>query len=78
MVAFADQFRQFLRLQKGQHIGELVVHGTRGELFPIAEERRETQQVFALNLLKKALVAGLLEVAEGDAVPRQVFFCLVS
>ena len=68
VVILADQFRHSLGLEEGQHIGELVVHRTGGELLRIAQERSETQPVFPLNLLKKALLAGLPKIAEGDTI----------
>jgi hypothetical protein len=78
VVILANQFRHSLSLEEGQHIGELVVHRTGRELFRIAQERGETQEVFALNLFKKAFVAGLQKVAQGHAIPPPCFLCLVS
>ncbi len=73
MVVFANQFWHSLSLEEGQHIGELIVHSTRGKLLRIAQEHSETEQIFPLNLLKKTFVAGLLEITEGDAIPPPCF-----
>ena len=73
VVILADQFRHSLGLEEGQHIGELVVHRTGGELLRIAQERSETQKIFPLNILKKAFVAGLPEITEGDAISSPCF-----
>jgi hypothetical protein len=44
------------------------MHRAWSQFLRIAQERSETQPVFPLNLLKKALLAGLPKIAEGDTI----------
>src|SRR5882724_8676085 len=73
VVVFANHFRHSLGLEEGQHIGELVVQRAWGELLRIAQKRSETQEILPLTFLKKGVVAGLLEITEGDATAPPCF-----
>jgi hypothetical protein len=62
-TVLADELRNTLSLKKGEHLGELVMHGAGRQLLLVAKED-EAKEVLSLDVFGEGFGAALFEVLE--------------
>ena len=81
MVVFANQFRHSHCAWRKVSTSANLLCTVRGESFLVSRRNaaRNAGDAFRSTSSRKTLIAGLLEITEGDAIyPRHVFLCRVS
>ena len=63
-TVLADELRNTLSLKKGEHLGELVMHGAGRQLLLVAKEDGEAKEVLSLDVFGEGFGAALFEVLE--------------